>query len=134
MCLRILNLLSYGFAYRGNYPPINTYGLSVTVVIGLMAATWLLLRWFLVSWGDQASFGDMYGVTNTLFSGLAFALLVLTLLMQKEELSLQRRELQETREELARSAAAQEKSEKALCSNQPALFYRQRKSSDRYLV
>ena len=55
-----------------------------------MAATWLLLRWFLGTWGDRASFGDMYGVTNTLFSGLAFTLLVLTLLMQKEELSLQR--------------------------------------------
>jgi len=62
----------------------------VAIVIGLMAATWLLLRWFLGTWGDRASFGDMYGVTNTLFSGLAFTLLVLTLLMQKEELSLQR--------------------------------------------
>ena len=42
--------------------------------------------------------GDMFGVTNTLFSGLALAGIIVTLLMQRRELELQRRELEDTRE------------------------------------
>ena len=60
-----------------------------------------------------AAFGDIAGA---LFSALAFALLIVTALMQREELSLQREELRETREELKRAANAQEDSEKALRS------------------
>lgn len=61
---------------------------------------------------DRASFGDSFGLINSLFSGLAFAGIIYTILLQRKELSLQRKELQETREELKRSATAQEKSEK----------------------
>lgn len=42
----------------------------------------------------------MFGAVNALFSGLAFAGLIVTLLYQKEELKLQREELKETRNEL----------------------------------
>jgi hypothetical protein len=42
----------------------------------------------------------MFGAVNALFSGLAFAGLIATLLYQKEELKLQQEELQQTREEL----------------------------------
>jgi len=62
--------------------------------------------------GDRASFGDSFGVINSLFSGFAFAGIIYTILLQRKELSLQRKELQETREELKRSATAQEKSER----------------------
>lgn len=58
-----------------------------------------------------AAFGDIAGA---LFSALAFALLIVTALMQREELSLQREELRETRAELKRTAEAQEGSERAL--------------------
>ena len=51
---------------------------------------------------------------NTLFSGLAFAGVILALVMQRRELMLQRQELEETREELKRSANAQELAERAL--------------------
>lgn len=44
-------------------------------------------------------FGDSFGVLTSLFSGLAFASIVLTILLQREELQLQRKELQLTREE-----------------------------------
>lgn len=47
-------------------------------------------------------FGDKFGAVNALFSGLAFAGLILTLFLQREELSLQRDELEQTREELSR--------------------------------
>ncbi len=42
-------------------------------------------------------FGDAFGALNTLFSGLAFAALIVTLWMQREELELQRKELVESR-------------------------------------
>jgi hypothetical protein len=54
---------------------------------------------------------DLSGRTTALgalFSGLAFALLIITLIQQQHELGLQRRELHDTREELKRAAKAQE--------------------------
>lgn len=60
---------------------------------------------------SAALYGDSFGFLNGIVSGLAFAALVLTLLMQREELELQRQELASTREELARTANAQEKTE-----------------------
>lgn len=48
-----------------------------------------------------ASFGDSFGVLTSLFSGLAFAGMIITILLQKDELQLQR-------EELARASSAQE--------------------------
>lgn len=56
----------------------------------------------------------MFGAVNALFSGLAFAGIIYTIFLQKEELALQREELKANREELARSARAQEASEKVL--------------------
>ncbi len=53
----------------------------------------------------------MFGAVNALFSGLAFAGIIYTIFLQKEELALQREELKANREELARAAKAQEASE-----------------------
>jgi hypothetical protein len=63
---------------------------------------------------ERGQAGDLYGSINALFSGLAFAGVIVTILLQREELILQRKELIQTREELARSAAAQDESQKAL--------------------
>ena len=52
---------------------------------------------------DKAGvFGDSFGVLTALFSGLAFAGIVFTILLQREELALQGDELKLTREELIR--------------------------------
>lgn len=59
-------------------------------------------------------FGDMFGALNALFSGLAFAGVIITILLQSKELGLQREELKAQREEMHRFADAQEKSEEAL--------------------
>ena len=48
---------------------------------------------------SAAQFGDQYGALNSFISGLAFIGLVLTLLMQREDLNLQRKEMHDTREE-----------------------------------
>ncbi len=50
---------------------------------------------------DRGTYGDMFGPVNALFSGFAFAGLIITLVMQHDELGLQRKELIQTNKELA---------------------------------
>lgn len=72
--------------------------IAVVCVIVVWALTFFL---FFISESDKrGQFGDMFGAVNALFSGLAFAGLIITLLLQKAELGLQRDELEQTREEL----------------------------------
>lgn len=49
------------------------------------------------------TFGDSYGALNTLFSGLAFAVLILSLFLQRKELEAQRIELEAQRNEIKES-------------------------------
>jgi len=62
-----------------------------------MAAYWL---WPSVDAGNRGIFGDIFGVSASLFSALAFAGLIIAILLQKEELEYQREELRLTREEM----------------------------------
>lgn len=48
---------------------------------------------------DRGTIGDMFGVINSLFSGLALAGIILTILLQRQELKYQREELRDTRKE-----------------------------------
>lgn len=50
----------------------------------------------------RAEFGDMFGAVNALFSGLAFAGLMVTIWMQKEDLRIQQEEIKKQNETLAR--------------------------------
>ena len=68
-------------------------------VFAIWLLSWILIDVFIAD-PDRDTFGDMFGAVNALFSGLAFAGLIVTLLYQKEELKLQREELAQTREEL----------------------------------
>ena len=75
----------------------------VVAIIGVLAAwgiSWWLINKNIDCSTERGTFGDMFGAVNALFSGLAFAGLIVTLLYQKEELKLQREELKETRNEL----------------------------------
>ena len=74
--------------------------IAIVGVIALWGLSWILIDKYIDSPTDQGTFGDMFGAVNALFSGLAFAGLIVTLLYQKEELKLQREELKETRNEL----------------------------------
>jgi hypothetical protein len=58
----------------------------------------------------------MFGGLNTLFSGFAFAGLIITILMQMEELGLSREEMRLTREEIKKGAEAQIKSQENLAN------------------
>ena len=85
--------------------------LLVVIIWGLSAFAIML---GLGNWSDRGTFGDLFGAVNALFSGLAFAGLIYTIIQQKEDLELQRKEIAENKAELKKSARAQERSQKAL--------------------
>jgi hypothetical protein len=69
------------------------------IVFGAVISLWLLF-WFLTvvvikdeAWAQRGQFGDMFGAINALFSGLAFAGVIITILLQREELIAQKEEL-----------------------------------------
>ena len=68
------------------------------ITFGVWALSFILL---ILGPDDRGTFGDMFGAVNALFSGLAFAGLIITLIMQHEELGLQREEISQTNDELA---------------------------------
>jgi len=70
--------------------------------------------YFCQSSADRASFGEMFGAVNALFSGLAFAGVICAILLQREDLALQRSELQLTRQQHAVSAKANQAAAKSL--------------------
>ena len=87
--------------------------LVLLVVIILWSIAAVSVYSLLPDWPTRGQFGDMFGVANTLFSGMAFAGIIYTILLQRQELKLQRRELELTRDQLTRTATAQ-------ASKQPA--------------
>ena len=100
---------------------IITYSLiGVFVLWGL---TFLLFFMKADSFG-RGEFGDMFGAVNALFSGLAFAGLIITLILQRQELGYQREELEQTREEMKNQRAEFEKENKTLKYQRfESLFY-----------
>ncbi|MEM9548619.1 MAG: hypothetical protein AAGA77_21715 [Bacteroidota bacterium] len=93
------NLKSRGF--RNNRP---NWFFTTFLVLLLMVLIIIVWResWI---WVDQnididhrGAFGDKFGAINSLFSGLAFAGIIVTIVLQSRELGLQRKELSQTRE------------------------------------
>jgi hypothetical protein len=70
----------------------------VFVVIIIWSIGWLLID-INIKQADRGVFGDKFGAVNALFSALAFAGIIITILLQKKELSLQRKEMEDTRKE-----------------------------------
>jgi len=84
------------------------------VIAGVWACYWWLIANYLESWTERGTFGDAFGALNTLFAGLAFAGVICAIYLQGRELRLQREELEQTREQLRRSAEAQEQTHATL--------------------
>ncbi|MDO5357443.1 MAG: putative phage abortive infection protein [Conchiformibius sp.] len=75
--------------------------------------------------GNWGTFGDYFGGTlNPILGFISFMALLYTIKLQRDSIELQNQELQATREELAKSAKAQEASEKAL-AEQSNIFRQQ---------
>lgn len=80
-----------------NYLPLILLSAGV---VGLFALSWWWIATTIHDPEKQGQFGDQFGAVNALFSGLAFAGLIFTIILQKNELALQRKELSLTHEEL----------------------------------
>jgi hypothetical protein len=71
--------------------------LFVILILGLWYYTYFELKD--LDADERGTFGDMFGSVNAIYSGLAFAGIIFTILLQRKELQYQREELRETRQE-----------------------------------
>lgn len=85
-------------------------GITVSVVIYGAAVVYIVWPVNELSIANAGTFGDSFGLLTALFSGLAFAGVIITILLQRDELRLQRQEMKENRKEFSKSANAQERS------------------------
>ena len=85
--------------------PPEKFGRVFRILVALVVFVWVGMGFLVSRTEDPGKFGDMFGAVNALFSGLAFAGLIGTLLLQRRELSLQRTELQLQRKELVATRA-----------------------------
>ncbi len=89
----------------------------VQLLVGVVLL-WLLslmaIYWIGDDWSIRGTIGDTFGAVNALFSGLAFAALVYTIILQRREIRLNRSEIELNRRELAKSVKAQNASQLAL--------------------
>lgn len=67
----------------------------VLLVILLWLIGWLVIDCYFPYFNKIGSFGDKFSAINSLFSGLAFAGVIATLWMQKEDLKIQQQEFEE---------------------------------------
>lgn len=87
--------------------------LTLFVIIIWCVSAFLIIQG-LDNWADRGTFGDMFGAVNALFSGLAFAALIYTIVLQREDIQHNREEISMNRTELHKSVKAQQKSLAAL--------------------
>ena len=80
-------------------------GIGIFLFLLSLAYPFVIHHYF-PKWEDSALFGDTFGALNSVFSGLAFLGIIVTILIQRNELeqqrvelSLQREEMKQTREE-----------------------------------
>jgi hypothetical protein len=95
-------------------PKYMFYFFSICLLIIGIAVVYFFCVKNIFSLNQQGTFGDMYGALNAIFAGFAFAGIIITIIMQKEELMLTRKEMELTRKELEKSTVAQEQSQGAL--------------------
>ena len=73
----------------------------IVVVFFLWLANWLFVINFIPdNHAARGQFGDMFGASNALFSGLALAGVIITIYLQIKELGYQREDLKLTRDEM----------------------------------
>ena len=78
----------------------RTPAILAKIVIILWLVAWIVALLYKDTWTERGQLGDMFGAVNALFSGLAFAGIIYTILLQRVELKAQRKELRLNMEEL----------------------------------
>ena len=64
---------------------------AALLVVGIWSASALGLYLFTSDFSKSGTFGDSFGVLNTLFSGLAFAGIIVSIKMQNDEMREERK-------------------------------------------
>lgn len=107
---------------------------AILVVIIQSSIIYCIYRKF-GDWSASGAFGDTFGATNSLFSGLALAGLIYTVILQTKELKIQREELKLTRDQVTEQAEAQKKQARytLLICQLNALTSRQEQYIDLYI-
>ena len=77
------------------------FGKAMALSTVIVVVYGLAVTYFIEDASRRGTFGDMFGGINALFTGLAFAGLVYTILQQKNQLEMQREDLALQRKELA---------------------------------
>lgn len=95
----------------------------VMVAVLLQVAGGLVIYLSLDSWASRSAFGDMFGPIASLFSGLALAGLVWSILLQQSQLEIQQEQLELARDEMKQIARSQAKTEEALNEQTKALAH-----------
>ncbi len=92
------------------------------VIMILVTIVWTILGGILYfissNWEDRGTFGDMFGSVNVLFSGLAFAAILYTIHLQKQDLDIQREVQKIQIEDIKTQALATAKSAEQLEAQQ----------------
>jgi len=99
--------------------PILSSGaiIFLTVVTFMIIMAWFFTPCIIAKWGsstsiqDKGQFGDQFGAINTLFTALAFILLLINAIFQKEQLLIQKKEYKETINSLREEKDRQERLE-----------------------
>ena len=74
--------------------------IAASFVLAFWVASFAWIYLCVGNWEVRGQLGDMFGAVNSLFSGLAFAGLIVTLILQRKDLNLQRESIQQTNEQL----------------------------------
>lgn len=82
----------------------NKFFIVASIVCGVWLISFIVIYYEFGDWATRGQVGDMFGVVNSLFSGLAFAGLIITLIFQRNDLHLQRAAIEQTNEQLKRQA------------------------------
>lgn len=88
------------------------------LLISIPAASFIFFLNFVTAWARENSeagaFGDSFGIATSLFSGAAFAMLVVSIWLQRKELDIVREERDETRKILSNQQALADEQRRAL--------------------
>lgn len=84
-----------------HWPLIIGASIGLVFIVSMVAFTPLIVSHLIMITSDKhGQFGDMFGMTNAIFSGLAFLGVICAIILQSQELAAQREELKLSRREL----------------------------------
>jgi hypothetical protein len=72
--------------------------LAFAFVVGAWIVFWHCMPLYIHDWEHRGQFGDQFGALNTLFSGLAFAGVIVAIFLQRRDLELQQQELERVKD------------------------------------